>query len=211
MISYLSGHLRRKSRDDQKIVVEVNGVGYDILLPEFVRRTFDDKEIGDAVELEIYYHVGERQPRPLLIGFNREHERSFFERLLDVGDIGPVKASRALIFSVSAVAQAIEDGDIHFLTRMPEIGQRTAHKIVAALKGKVAEWALLRDEGYVTPPVPEKDEAHADLKQEALDVLVGLGYKRGEAREEVEQALKRNTDIFNVEDLIREVFKRGRT
>jgi len=205
LISYLSGHLKRKSRDDMKIVVDVNGVGYDVLLPQFVRRTFDDKEIGAPVELEIYYHVAERQPRPTLIGFNREHERTFFERLLHVADIGPMKAAKALVFSVSAVAQAIESGDVQFLTRMPEIGERTAQKMVATLRGKVAEWALLRDEGYTTPVAPEED-----LQREALDVLVGLGYKRAEAREEVDQAMKRNPGVRTVEELLREVFKRGR-
>lgn len=205
MISFLSGHLRRKSRDDQKIVVDVNGVGYEVLLPEFVRRTFDEKEIGAPVEMEIYYHVAERQPRPLLIGFNREHERTFFERLLRVADIGPLKAARALVFSVSTVAQAIEDGDVRFLTRMPEIGERTAQKMVATLKGKVAEWALLRDEGYASPAAPV-----SDLQKEALEVLIGLGYKRGEARDEINQALKRNPGIRTVEDLLREAFKRGR-
>ncbi len=206
MISFLSGRLRRKNREDQKIVVDVNGVGYEVLLPFFVRRAFDEKEIGEPVELEVYYHVAERQPRPLLIGFNREHERSFFERLLSVSDIGPARAARALIFSVSAVAQAIEDGDVRFLTRMPEIGERTAQKIVATLKGKVAEWALLKDEGFTTAPAPEED-----LRQEALDVLVGLGYKRAEAREEVEQALKREPGARTIEELIREVFKRGKS
>ena len=205
MISYLSGHLKRKSRDDQKIVVDVNGVGYDVLLPQFVRRTFDDKELGSPVELEIYYHAAERQPRPLLIGFNREHERTFFERLLNVSDIGPMKAAKALVFSVSTVAQAIENGDVQFLTRMPEIGERTAQKMVATLRGKVAEWALLRDEGFTTPAAPEED-----LRREALEVLVGLGYKRSEAREEVEEAMKRNPGIRTVEDLLREAFKRGK-
>ena len=206
MISHLSGRLLRKNREDQKIVVDVNGVGYDVLLPFFVRRAFDDKDIGAPVDLDIYYHVAERQPRPLLIGFNREHERLFFERLLSVADLGPVKAARALIYSVSAVAQAIENGDVQFLTRMPGMGERTAQKIVATLKGKVAEWALLKDEGYASPPT-----AKEDLRQEALDVLVGLGYKRSEAREEVEQAFKRDPGVKSVEELIREVFKRGRS
>ncbi len=206
MISYLAGRLLRKNREDQKIVIDVNGVGYEVLLPYFVRRAFDDKETGDPVELEIYYHVAERQPRPLLIGFLRENERAFFERLLSVSDIGPMRAARALIFSVSAVAQAIEDGDVQFLTRMPEVGERTAQKIVATLRGKVAEWALLKDEGYASAPPRE-----TDLRREALDVLVGLGYKRGEAREEVEQAFKRSPGVKNVEDLIREVFKGGRS
>ncbi len=211
MISYLSGTLLRKKKDDLRVLVRVNGLGYEVLLPFFVRRAFDDKNEGDDVELEIYYHVTERQPRPTLIGFNREHERTFFERLIGVGGIGPAKAAEALTLSVSTIANAIETGDVKLLARMPGIGERTAEKIVATLRGKMAEWALLKDEGFDTVPKVE-----ADVQAEAVDLLVGLGYKRGDARVSVEEAIARSekreagSRIRGVEDLIREVFSAER-
>lgn len=202
MITHLSGNLLRKKKDDLRVIVQVNGLGYEVLLPFFVRRTFDDRNEGDPVELEIYYHVTERQPRPTLIGFNREHERSFFEKLIGVEGVGPAKAAEALTFSVSTIANAIESGDVKLLARMPGIGERTAEKMVATLRGKMAEWALLRDEGFDSVPKVE-----ADLLAEAVDLLVGLGYKRAEARASVEEAVTRNSRIKGVEDLIREVFR----
>lgn len=202
MISHISGTLKRKKKDDLRVIIDLNGLGYEVLLPFFVRRTFDERHEGEDVALEVYYHVTERQPRPILIGFNREHERSFFEKLIEVEGIGPSKAAEALIFSVSTIANAIESGDVKLLARMPGIGERTAEKMVATLRGKMAEWALLKDEGYDTVPSAEED-----VQEEAVELLVGLGYKRGEARAKVEEAVKRDNRLKDVGELIREVFR----
>ena len=180
-------------------------MGYSVLFPVFVMRSLVDqgKKEGEEIELEIYYHVAERQPRPVLVGFNNDFERRFFQKLLTVEDIGPLKATRALTFSVSTIAQAIEERDAGLLQRMPGIGARTAQKIIATLHEKVAEFALLRDEGYTSmPPV-----AKADVREEAIGVLVGLGYRKAEATARVDEAIKRNLGAKDAEELIRGVFK----
>jgi len=188
------------------VVAEVNGVGYVVLLPIFVMRSLTDqgRKEGDKIELEIYYHVTEKQPRPVLVGFNNDFERRFFQKLLTVEDIGPAKATRALVFSVSTIANAIENRDAALLGRMPGIGARTAQKIIATLHEKVAEFALLRDEGYASLPAVEK----ADVTEEAIEVLVGLGYRKTEATAKVEEVVKINPDVKDTEGLIREVFKK---
>jgi len=191
MISYIKGTIRSINREESQIVVEVNGVGYEVLLPSFVMRSLiqeQDKKKDDEIELEIYYHVPDRPPRPILVGFSNDFERRFFEKLIEVEDIGPSKAAKAFIFSVSTVANAIEDGDVQLLQRMPGIGQRTAQKIVATLQGKVAEFALLMDEGYATVPSIEKE----DIRDEAIEILAALGHRKVEAASKVDEALKRN-------------------
>lgn len=209
MISYIRGTIRSIDRDESQIVVEVNGVGYDILLPTFVMRALVQergKKKDDEVELEVYYHVPDRPPRPVLVGFSNDFERRFFERMIEVEDIGPSKAARAFVFSVSTVASAIENGDIKLLQRMPGIGQRTAQKIVATLQGKVAEFALLRDEGYATIPSMEKE----DIRDEAIEVLTALGHRKADAMSKVDEALKRNPQLKDTQELIREVFRSER-
>lgn len=205
VISYIKGTIRNVDKDDSRIVVEVNGVGYEVLLPFFVMRSLTErgKKGGEEVELEIYYHIAERQPRPILVGFTNNSERRFFEKLIAVEDIGPAKAAKAFVFSVSTVANAIESRDAQLLEKMPGIGQRTAQKIIATLQGKVAEFALLKDEGYASIPAVEKE----DIKEEAVEVLAGLGYKKAEARLRVDEALKRNPKVKDTEELIREVFR----
>lgn len=205
MISQLRGIARNIDRERSNLVLEVNGVGYEVLLPVFVLRSLLDrgKEEGDEIELKIYYHVGGRPPRPMLVGFNNEVERRFFEKLIQVEDLGPLKAARAFVFSVSTVANAIESRDVGLLERMPGVGPRLAQKIVATLHGKVAEFALLRDERYDSLPTPER----ADIRSEAIEVLVGLGYRRREAAARVEEALRQKPEIKDTEGLLREVFR----
>ncbi|PIU57721.1 MAG: Holliday junction DNA helicase RuvA [Chloroflexi bacterium CG07_land_8_20_14_0_80_51_10] len=208
MISYIKGTIRSFDRENSEVVVDVNGVGYEILLPMFVMRSLVDrgKQEGEEIALETYYHVTERQPRPVLVGFNNEFERRFFEKLIAVAGLGPAKAARAFVFSVSTVANAIESSDAQLLARMPGIGSRTAQKIIATLKGKVAEFALLRDEGYDSVP----KVARKDISDEAIEVLTGLGYKRTEARAKVDEILEMKPDVKEVEELIREVFRAER-
>jgi Holliday junction DNA helicase RuvA len=210
MISYLSGTLRRKLAD--RVVVDVGGVGYDVFLPQFVMRSLQERPEGDRVEFEIYYHVTDRQLRPTLIGFNNGYEKRFFEKFITVEDIGPQKAARALILSVSKIAGAIEAEDVDLLRKLPGIGDRTAKKMVATLRGKVAEEALLQDEGFslVAPPeVPE--ETVSQLREDGVEILTNLGYRRPEAVSKVEAALKRRPDIEAPEELIREVYRGERT
>ena len=205
MISYIKGIIRSMDKENSKVVVEVNGVGYEILLPVFVMRSVIDrgKKEGDELALETLYWVSDRQPRPILIGFNNSFERQFFEKLLAVEDIGPTKAARAFVFSVSAVANAIESGDSQLLESMPGIGARTARKIIATLKEKVTEFALLKDEGYTSMPSPEK----ANIRDEAVEILVGLGYTKSEAKMKVKEALERKPEVKETQELIREVFR----
>lgn len=205
MISYIRGTLRQKLAD--RVVVDVGGLGYDVFLPQFVARGLEQPE-GEPVEFDIYYHVTERQIRPTLIGFNNAYEKRFFEKFISVEDIGPQKAARALTLSVSTIAQAIESGDIAVLRKMPGIGERTAHKMVATLRGKVTEEALLKDAGFTTPVpgVPQK-EPLSEVRDDVLAILTDMGHRRAEATQKIDAALKNNPNIDTVEDLIREVYR----
>jgi Holliday junction DNA helicase RuvA len=143
-----------------------------------------------------------------LIGFNNEFERRFFEKFISVEDIGPQKAARALILSVSTIAQAIETEDISLLRRLPGIGDRTAKKMVATLRGKVAEEALLLDDGFRTlPSTTEESVPSSQLRDDGIEILMKLGHKRSEASNKVDRALKRNSGITSPEDLINEIYR----
>ena len=209
MINYLKGHIRRIYKEDGRVILDVNGVGYELLIPYFVMRGMeeDGRREDDEMEMEIYYHASERQPKPVLVGFKKEFERTFFEKLLQVEDVGVNTAARALVFSVSTIARAIEDGDTSLLVRMPGIGKRTADKMVAPLRGKLAEWALLKDEGYATVPTVV---THQDAKEEAVGVLVNLGHRISEAREKVEAAYQSGITTNDAQELLREVFRMDR-
>ena len=200
MIGYLEGKLIKK-RDD-RILVLANQIGYEILLPAFVMDTFRVKSVGDHVSLYIYYHQTERQPKPVLIGFNLEVEKEFFQYFISVEAVGVLKAIKALTIPVREIARAIESKDVNKLKRLKSIGDRTARKIIATLEGKMDKFALIQPTQQVEIPMVE------DLSQQVLDVLVEqLGYKIAAAKQMISDAMKRNAAISTPEELFEEVYR----
>lgn len=201
MIGYIEGRLLKI--EDDRILVLAGQLGYEILLPAIVMDTFRGRETGEEVSLYIYYHQTERQPKPVLIGFNLEAEREFFQYFLTVEDIGPIKAAKALTVPVRDIARAIETADLAALRQLKGIGSRTAQKIVASLGGKMEKFALIR-KGDVAPAV----ESKVDFVQQVVQVLIRqLGHKDAEAKRLVGEALKRNPAIGTPEALFDEIYR----
>ncbi len=207
MISHLHGILRKKNDEEMSLEVEVNGVWYEVFLPMFVWRAFENAELDQEIELDTFYYVAERQPIPKLIGFKRPVEREFFARFIEVPDVGATRALKALVFSVSAIACWIEEGDVQSLRRLPGIGARTAETIVARLRGKVTPFALLRDEGFAEMPEAAAALTSEQVRRDAVAGMVGLGFSQREASTLVEE-ITREQALGSVEEVIRAVFER---
>lgn len=202
MIGYIEGKLLKK--EDERILLLANQVGYEILLPAFVMDSLKSKAIGDDISLYIYYQQTERQPKPVLIGFNLEVEREFFQYFISVEDIGPLKAVKALRLPVREIARAIESKDVAMLKQLKGIGNRTAQKIIATLEGKMNKFALIRK----TEKEREEMPVMRDFSKQVLDVLVSqLGYRAGDAKRMISEAVKRNINISTPEELIEEVYR----
>jgi len=200
MIGYLEGTLLKK--EDERILLLVNQLGYEVLLPAFVMETLNASSIGDSVSLFIYFHQTERQPKPVLIGFNLEAEKEFFQHFISVEAIGPLKAVQALSRPISDIARAIESKDVSKLKELKGIGNRTAQKIIASLEGKVNKFALIR-KGEASQEIPVKD-----FESQVLEVLITqLGHKPADAKRYISEALKRNISISTPEELFEEVYR----
>nr|HID60093.1 Holliday junction DNA helicase RuvA [Desulfobacterales bacterium] len=200
MIGYLEGKLLKKEPD--RILVLANQVGYEVVLPAIIRETFNSKKIDDDVSLFIFYHQTERQPKPILIGFNLEAEREFFRYFISVADMGPMKAIQALTVPIRDIARAIESKDLESLKALKGIGSRMAQKIIATLHGKMGKFALIRKEDGAKPELVE------DFKKQVMDVLTKqLGHKSSEAKQMIDAALKRNQNVSSAEELFEEVYR----
>ena len=200
MIGYLEGKLLKKG--DDRILVLANQVGYEVLLPAFVMNTFRAKSVGDPVSLYIYHQQTERQPKPVLIGFNLEVEKEFFQYFISVEAVGALKAVKALDIPVRDIARAIESKNVQKLRQLKGIGDRTARKIIATLEGKMDKFALIRMSQQEEIPIVE------DLAKQVLDVLVNqLGYKIKDAKQMISDAMKRNRNISTPEELFEEVYR----
>ena len=203
VIGYLEGTLLKIDQD--RILLLSNQIGYEVLLPAVVMETLKTKTLGDTLSLHIYYQQTERQPKPVLIGFNLEAEKEFFQYFISVEDIGALKAVKALDFPVAEIARAIEGNDVAKLTQMKGIGKRTAQKIIASLKGKMQKFALVSKSEKTIMPVEE------DMTKQVIDVLISqLGHKASDAKRMVSEALTRNSTISTAEELFDEVY-RGET
>ncbi len=206
MIVYLEGQLLKKETD--RIHLLVRHVGYEILVPAFVMESLASCDAGDDLALYIYYHQTEHQPKPVLIGFNLEAEREFFQLFISVETIGPLKAVKALNLPVTEIARAIEAKEVNVLKRLSGIGERMANKIIATLHGRTSKFALIRKAGQESEAVCPEPDSNPDFAGRVVEVLVEqLGHRLTEARELVNAALQRKPGIENPEDLFDEVYR----
>ncbi|ACN16135.1 RuvA [Desulforapulum autotrophicum HRM2] len=209
MIGFLQGKVLNLEADN--VLLLVNQVGYEILLPATVVASVQNKLSDEFLNLYIYYHQTDRQPKPVLIGFDSAEEKDFFQLFITVDAIGPLKAAKAMEHSVSTIARAIENKDVAFLATLKGIGRRTAQKIVAALHGKAGRFLLAADEAGAGDGVSKTGTPSLPIQKaidQVVDVLVQqLGHTPSAAKMMVAQALDRDPEIMTPEALFDEVYK----
>lgn len=199
MITALRGVYR--GRSGEGVVVDVGGVGYEVLLPPIVEQSLEPLSDGKPLELKIAYVATRDQPTPVLYGFAREEERQFWVLLRSVPRVGPKLAARAMVLPISRIAQAIVDRNTRLVDSLPGISAGGAEKIVASLRQKVASFAMLEEEA---PAAPRTDD---ELRRLAVELLVEMGIKRPDATRDVTRLIKARPELQRVEDLVMEYFR----
>ncbi|CCK79520.1 Holliday junction branch migration protein RuvA [Desulfobacula toluolica] len=213
MIGYLEGTILQFESDG--ILLLVGSVGYEVLLnPQMVEKLMSREATDKMISLYIYYHQTERQPKPVLIGFESPDDKEFFQTFITVDAIGPMKAVKAMTRPSSDIARAIETKDVSFLTGLSGVGQRTAEKIIATLHGKVKKFMLVTKDENQDKNQDKKEmktESFAfemlDIGRQVEDVLVEqLGHSPASAKRMVKEALEANDKISTPEELFDEIF-----
>ncbi len=210
MIGYLEGQLLEGDTD--AILLLAGQVGYEIQVSPFTRKEVMARSREDTVRLYIYYHVTERQPRPVLIGFLEPEDKAFFQLFISVAAIGPMKAIKAMVRPVGEIAAAIEDKQVPLLAKLPGIGPRTAEKIVATLHGKTREFAETTPASPPGSPVPVSPENPENPETVAMvtGVLVDqLGHSSASAQRMIRAALEKNPGIQTPEALLDAIYQEG--
>ncbi len=203
MIARISGRIIE--RGSNYIVVDVNGICYEVFIPQTVMQRLDENVSSDGIVNLVTYHYFQVEPAkgtPVLIGFLSEVEKEFFEIFITVSGIGPRAALKALNQPISLIAQAIDEADMGFLKSLPGIGQQKAREIIAKLQNKVGKFGLIQD-----AKIKKQREKTKDIQEEAVAVLVQLEYKKSEALNMIKKALERSPDIETTEELLNEVYK----
>jgi len=200
MIAKIVGILQEMV-DSSALIDAGAGLWYEAMVPAAdVERL--GRRIGQEVALHtIHYLEGDPshgQVTPRLIGFPAEADRDFFKVFTTVKGIGVRKALRALVRPMSEVAGAIQGKDAKYLSALPEIGPRTAERIIAELLGKVERFA--GEHARVEAEMPE-------AAQEAVAVLVQLGERTADAMALVQRVLAVAPELETAEEIIQQVYK----
>ena len=179
MIAHLRGSILEKHPN--RIVIDVNGVGYDVFVPLSTFYGLGDP--GAGIALRIHTHV--REEAFVLYGFATPLEQELFERLIGVSGIG-AKVALSVLSGIEPqeFIRAIERGDLARLTAIPGVGKKTSERIVLELKDRLPRGQVAEAIGGA-----EASEGPA-LRGDVVSALVNLGYHRPLAEKAAEAAIK---------------------
>jgi holliday junction DNA helicase RuvA len=190
LIELLSGSLLEKR--PTQIVLDVQGVGYGLLVPTSTFEALPDR--GARTRVFTYLHV--REDILQLYGFATENERSVFRIMLAVSGVGPKLALAALsAMRPAEIRRHVLAGDAGFLTRIPGVGKKTAERLIIELRDRLAGLDL----GDGAPEGGTSSGGRAD----ALSALEALGYSPAAAERALRSAMKANPDADTAQELIR--------
>jgi Holliday junction DNA helicase RuvA len=188
VFDYIEGQVA--SRAPARLVLDVGGVGYDLVVPLSSRFPATGKARS-------FTHLAVREDAHTLYGFDDRETRDLFRLLLTVKGVGPGVAL-ALLSGLprEPLIEAVAAGDAATLTRIRGIGNKTAQQILLDLKDKAAE--IRGKSGARASATPAADPAIED----AVAALLSIGYAEKEARASVERASKK-VDRHDLEKLVR--------
>ena len=199
MIAHLRGVLLEKHPN--QAIVDVQGVGYELTIPV---STFTSlPEAGGEVKLRVHTHV--REDALSLFGFTTREEKAMFEKLISVSGIGPKLAITILSgLATMELVNAIRNGDVAQLVRIPGIGKKTAERMVLELREKLDLVAGPAASAIAAGARP-KPGFTAD-EEDVISALMNIGANRASAETAVMKAKSEVTDQ-NFESLFRVALK----
>lgn len=181
---------------DDRIILDVNDVGYEIYMPE--NEIINIKEINEKIKIYTYLNVREDEMK--LFGFVSQNNLDFFKKLISVSGVGP-KMALGIISNISPndMCIAIATENILALKSIPGIGPKMAQKIIFELKDKVQKEDLEKASSFAGKIIVNNKNV-----DEAITALEVLGYSKKEIKEVIEKV---NITDEKVEDIIRIVLK----
>ncbi len=198
MYAYLKGELEDITEDG--IVVEVNGIGYNVRIP---------KEVGSQLpplhyKVQIYTYTSVREDAMQLYGFLTARDLDLFKKLITVNGIGPKVAQGILsVLDADTLSFAIMAGDAKMISKAPGVGAKSAERIILDLKDKIS---LDVNSLSADSKADETNKNKTDIvKNEAVEALIALGYTQFEAAKAVSKVERSDDDT--VEAVLKAAFK----
>ncbi len=198
MYSYIRGILAEIEED--KIVVEANGIGYNIYT---TAQTFDYlPSMGEEVKVYTYLHL--REDVMMLYGFLTKDDLRVFKLLIGVNGIGPKGALAILsVMTTDDLRFAVLGDDAKAIAKAPGVGAKTAQRLILELKDKLSLEDAFEQKLEHQQAAPVSNAK--GVKNEAVEALVALGYSSSEALKALNGI--EVTDETDVEDLLKAALK----
>ena len=200
MITFLHGKLVEVL--PTQVTVEVNGVGYEVLIP----LSSFDKLPAPGNPVHLLTHLVVREDAHVLYGFMTTAERELFRMLINnVSGIGPKIALNVLSgMNVVAFRGAVASGDVKALAQISGVGKKTAERIVVELRDKIGPAGA-----WEASSAQRGLSAMEQKTNDAVLALVALGFKQIEAHDAVRSALNSLGPEAGLEHIVRACLKRG--
>lgn len=199
MISYIRGELC--DIEEQKAIVDVNGVGYGIYMPQQALSLLPP--MGQQVKIHTYLNI--REDAMQLFGFLTKEDLNVFRLLIGVNGIGPKAGLNILsCLSPDELRFAVLSGDAKAISATPGIGKKTAEKLILELKDKLNIEDMLEHAahgGDSEDLASGTDTASNTMQAEAVQALTALGYGSAESLRAVK---KSSPECSSVEDILKE-------
>lgn len=201
MIGFLRGIVVHKQ--PPSLMLDVNGVGYELQAP---MSTFYALPENDQA-IALYTHMAIRDDAHVLYAFVDLADRALFQSLLKVSGVGG-KMALAILSNMSSneFIQAVHQGNLAGLTRIPGVGKKTAERLVIEMRDRLPK---LEDQPVKAVPTssPGIVQQANTAFDDALGALLALGYKQAEA-----QRMLKAVDHADMttEEIIRHALKQGR-
>ncbi len=192
MIGSLIGLIKEKK--PSLLLLEVNGVGYEIHVP--LSTSFQLPKDGESAYL--LTHLIVREDQHTLYGFATEEERNLFRTLIKISGVGAKMALTILSgINVNGFIQSVINEDIDTLVNLPGIGKKTAERLIVEMKDRIDGITDNLESSASTI-------AETSIAVEARNALVNLGYKNNEAKKILDNI---DTNGISVEELLRQALK----
>jgi Holliday junction DNA helicase RuvA len=200
MIAFLHGKLIDAL--PTQATIEVNGVGYDVLIP----LSSYDKLPSPGQTVKILTHLVVREDAHVLYGFMTATERGVFRLLINtVSGIGPKIALNILSgITVTAFRGAVAGSDAKMLSQISGVGKKTAERIIIELKDKIGPGGVLEAQSAQRALSAEDQRVN-----DAVLALMALGYKPAEAHEAIRATQALLGPAAGVEELVRAGLRKG--
>ena len=170
------GHLKGKitGKNPPEILIEVEGVGYEVLCPMSTFYALDDP----TEDILLFTHLSIKEDAHTLFGFISKDEKNVFRELIRVNGVGP-KVALAILsnLSVQSLVECISTEDADLLAKTPGIGKKTALKLIVELQDRLGKLELT---GTIEKTRVLNQSSNPNSKQ-AIEALQSLGFKVKEA------------------------------